>query len=238
MYKLLAQVTPIAPATSYPAGVGGVAFLQNFLSAFLIMSFILGIVAFLFFLLSGGIDWITSGGDKANTEKAKNKISNALIGLFILLSLYAFIDLFVGRIFNLNLLSFHIGQLNVSFGSPPAPPTVGPVPLPTLPLSQIDLQPTDLRRTATGNIQVFVCNNGSVGGSTSYRIVYGLLTGSQPFYETRNNPIPAAGSCVWMPELDCNFISACQFSSLHVLVDSADNVVETDEGNNGYSEDL
>jgi len=131
MQDLLSQVTPIAPPISYPASTTGVQFLQNFLSAFLVIAFITGIVVFLFFLISGGIDFITSGGDKANTEKAKNKITNAIVGLFILLSLFAFLDLFVRRIFGVYALSFHVGQLNVGFNPDPNPnPGPGPNPNP------------------------------------------------------------------------------------------------------------
>jgi amino acid transporter len=35
------------------------------------------------FLLWGGIQWITSGGDKAKYEEARNRITAALIGLAI-----------------------------------------------------------------------------------------------------------------------------------------------------------
>lgn len=36
------------------------------------------------FLVWGGIEWITSSGDKSKMEGARNKISNAVIGLVIL----------------------------------------------------------------------------------------------------------------------------------------------------------
>ena len=41
-----------------------------------------GLIAFVYMLL-GGIQWITSGGDKANVEKARNQIVQALIGLIV-----------------------------------------------------------------------------------------------------------------------------------------------------------
>jgi hypothetical protein len=43
-------------------------------------------VLVLFYLLWGGIEWITSGGDKGKTEAARNKITSAIIGLIILAS--------------------------------------------------------------------------------------------------------------------------------------------------------
>jgi len=55
------------------------------------LSFIMVIAALLVFLylILGGIEWITSGGDKGKTEKARNKITAAVIGLIILAASYA-----------------------------------------------------------------------------------------------------------------------------------------------------
>lgn len=36
-----------------------------------------------FYLILGGIQWITSGGDKAGMETARNKITHAIVGLII-----------------------------------------------------------------------------------------------------------------------------------------------------------
>lgn len=36
-----------------------------------------------FFLILGGIQWITSGGDKSGMEAARNKITHAIVGLII-----------------------------------------------------------------------------------------------------------------------------------------------------------
>jgi hypothetical protein len=36
-----------------------------------------------FYLILGGIQWITSGGDKAAMEAARNKITHAIVGLII-----------------------------------------------------------------------------------------------------------------------------------------------------------
>ncbi len=36
-----------------------------------------------FYLILGGISWITSGGDKAAMESARNKITHAIVGLII-----------------------------------------------------------------------------------------------------------------------------------------------------------
>ncbi len=60
-----------------------------------LLSFVLVIAGILVFayLVWGGIEWITSGGDSGKTEKARNKITGAIIGLVILVSSYAIFQL-------------------------------------------------------------------------------------------------------------------------------------------------
>lgn len=53
-----------------------------------ILLIIAAIAAFLFLIL-GGIQWITSGGDKAGLEAARNKITNAIVGLVIVAAAWA-----------------------------------------------------------------------------------------------------------------------------------------------------
>ncbi len=47
----------------------------------------------LFFLIWGGIRWITSGGDKAKVESARNTIIASIIGLIVALLAYFLITL-------------------------------------------------------------------------------------------------------------------------------------------------
>lgn len=56
-----------------------------------VLSFVMVIAALLvfFYLIWGGIEWITSGGDKGKTESARNKITAAVVGLIILAASYA-----------------------------------------------------------------------------------------------------------------------------------------------------
>lgn len=77
-----------------------------------VLSFVLVIAALLvfFYLILGGIEWITSGGDKGKTESARNKITAAVIGLIILAASYAVLTL------ALNFLGF-TGGLNEVFDS-------------------------------------------------------------------------------------------------------------------------
>ncbi len=70
---------------------------------------IAGLVAF-FFLLLGGLQWILAGGDKEGTEKARKRITAALIGLVVVFSAYAIIVL-AGNFLGVNLLSFNISNV-------------------------------------------------------------------------------------------------------------------------------
>jgi len=45
---------------------------------------VIAAIMVLIFLLWGAIEWITSGGDKGKTEAARNKITQAILGLIVL----------------------------------------------------------------------------------------------------------------------------------------------------------
>jgi len=44
---------------------------------------VLAVLLALFFLILGGIRWITSGGDKAKLESARGTITSAIVGLIV-----------------------------------------------------------------------------------------------------------------------------------------------------------
>jgi hypothetical protein len=54
-------------------------------------------------LVLGGIKWITSGGDKGQTEAARAQITAAFVGLVIVLAAWAILGV-VSAFFNVNLL--------------------------------------------------------------------------------------------------------------------------------------
>jgi len=62
---------------------------------------IAAVVIFFFLLLLGGIQWITSGGDKESLSKAKGKITSALVGIIIVFSAWAILNL-VNHFFRIN----------------------------------------------------------------------------------------------------------------------------------------
>jgi hypothetical protein len=60
------------------------------------------ILAFLYLIL-GGIQWITAGGDKAGMEAARNKITHAIVGLIIVGAAWA-IMLLVQQFLGINII--------------------------------------------------------------------------------------------------------------------------------------
>ncbi len=63
-----------------------------------------GGLAFIIFLVWGGIQWLISGGDKGKIQEAQNRISSALVGLAVLVISYA-ITLFIQGVFKINILA-------------------------------------------------------------------------------------------------------------------------------------
>jgi len=64
---------------------------------------VVGGLAFLIYLLLGGLSWLTAGGDSAKVEKAQKQITNAIIGLAVILVSYAII-LFIQEVLDINIL--------------------------------------------------------------------------------------------------------------------------------------
>lgn len=57
------------------------------------LSLVIAAIVFFFILVIGGIKWIASGGDKAQTESARNQITAALVGLVIVFAAWAILAL-------------------------------------------------------------------------------------------------------------------------------------------------
>lgn len=83
---------------------------SNFVSAAInLLLGIAGVVAFVF-LLWGGLQWILAGGDKEGTEKARKKITSALIGLAIVFSAYALLFI-IRALFGIDLVAVNLGRI-------------------------------------------------------------------------------------------------------------------------------
>lgn len=108
--KLLAQITnPVLPTSL--GGTGSTAeggtvigqLISNIVGLLLIFAFCLALL----YLIMGGLQWITSGGDKASLETARNKITNAIIGLIVVAAAYA-IFMLVGQFLGINITNLQI----------------------------------------------------------------------------------------------------------------------------------
>lgn len=75
--------TPIDPGRGFASDIGGV------INAVLSFVMVIAALLVLLYMVWGGIEWISSGGDKGKTESARNKITAAVIGLIILAASYA-----------------------------------------------------------------------------------------------------------------------------------------------------
>ncbi len=79
--------TNVDPGKGFATSFGG---LINGLVSFVM---VLAAVMVFMYLIWGGIEWITSGGDKGKTESARNKITAAVIGLIVVAASYAILTL-------------------------------------------------------------------------------------------------------------------------------------------------
>ncbi len=65
------------------------------------------IIVFFFILVMGGLKWITGGGDEKKIASARAQITNGLIGLVIIFSVWAIIRL-IGTIFGIDMFNLTI----------------------------------------------------------------------------------------------------------------------------------
>lgn len=81
--------------------VGGI------VTALIRLILVIAALAFFFILVIGGIRWIASGGDKAQTEAARNQITAALVGLVIVFAAWAIIQL-INTFFGVNIFELSL----------------------------------------------------------------------------------------------------------------------------------
>jgi hypothetical protein len=90
--KIFAQVPPTMTLTQ-DERIFKIKDVGVLISAAVGMLMILAALLAFFFLILGGIQWITSGGDKAGMEAARNKITHAIVGLIIVGAAWAIMTL-------------------------------------------------------------------------------------------------------------------------------------------------
>lgn len=84
----LAQRQPILPDSSQ-IEAGGDFTIASLIASLINGAILISALAVLLYLILGGFQWLTSGGDKGKTESARNKITSALIGLLIVIASWA-----------------------------------------------------------------------------------------------------------------------------------------------------
>ncbi len=90
--------------------------LQTLITAIIDLVLVVAALTAFFFLIYGGIKWITSGGDKEQTAAAQKTLTAAIIGLALAFSAWAILNLVTG-FFGLN-----SNDINSSLPSGPRSP--------------------------------------------------------------------------------------------------------------------
>ncbi len=100
-----------APANiNITAPQGGVKNFGALLSAGIRAAIIIAAILTFAYLIWGGIQWITSGGDKAKYEEARNRITAALVGLAIVAAAWALMAL-IGYFFDVEPFNLQINSV-------------------------------------------------------------------------------------------------------------------------------
>jgi hypothetical protein len=81
---------------------GGVDTLSTAISGGIQIMIIVAILLSLVFLVLGGIQWTSSGGDKGKISAARSKITFAIVGLIVALSAFGIASIF-GNFFGVSL---------------------------------------------------------------------------------------------------------------------------------------
>lgn len=102
---VLAQAVNLGPRGQF-SGLTNIT-IANIVSAIIVLVLIVAALIFFFMLVWGGVKYIMSGGDKAQTESARGQITAALIGLVIVFAAWAIINL-VNLFFGIDILKLNI----------------------------------------------------------------------------------------------------------------------------------
>lgn len=92
--------------------LSGEEFFKRFFPAAVGMAFVIGSLIFLFNIIIGSIQWISSGNDKQNLETARQKITNSFWGIIVLFASLAIIKV-IEDFFHVDILAIDIGPLKI-----------------------------------------------------------------------------------------------------------------------------
>lgn len=95
------------PVQAYVSGGDFTFVLVQYLGVFMRLAFITGSVVFLAMLILGSIEYITAGGEKEKAGNAAKRITNAIIGIAVLFSVFAVLAL-LKLIFGIDILQLKV----------------------------------------------------------------------------------------------------------------------------------
>lgn len=124
--KTLAAVgirNPILPDTigNDMSATGGITAVGLWVSSLVSLFLIITAIAALIFLVLGGLAWVTSGGEKAGLEAARNRITHAIVGLVVVAAAWA-VWLLVGTFFGIDFMNIPFPSLNTTVPTAPVLP--------------------------------------------------------------------------------------------------------------------
>ena len=94
----------INQATTFGTGADGGATLGLLFARLFQTAVLVGGLALLIYVAWGGISWITAGGDKGKLTEAKDRITQAIVGMAILVGTVA-IAIFLGQVLGVDILN-------------------------------------------------------------------------------------------------------------------------------------
>lgn len=80
---------------------GGIDSIGEILRVGILFLFVASVLLSLTFIIWGGFDWITAGGNKESVGRARQKLLWAMFGLFVVFTAFAVIN-FVGKFFGIS----------------------------------------------------------------------------------------------------------------------------------------
>jgi hypothetical protein len=109
---MLAQITnPVTGSLGKGDTSQGGTVLGKLISGLLGALFVAGFLLAFMILILSGIQWITAGGDKQALEKARNGITNAIMGLIIVAAAWAIMTL-IGNFFGIHITALTIPSIS------------------------------------------------------------------------------------------------------------------------------
>ena len=102
-------------------------YVNRLIPILIFLAFIISVVVCVILIIIGGLKWVTSGGNKEAIASARNTVTNAVIGLFLLFCLY-FVIIEIHCIFKVDLGYLNIPSWCGESGGGVPTPTLTPAP--------------------------------------------------------------------------------------------------------------